>query len=186
MKEFEKQFLLTAKSDFEFQEGGLFLTAELKTRTTGTMTVDWLASGLDPEGYLRCFLTTRVSCAAMNEAEARSQINLMLPAIVSLATLAQTSSGLTQASRNEMLVQGIEQTIANHLTKHLDHLDAEGVVSTAAAKTAFETAFCKSVGLTKYVDFLARFEGVPVTTIRRRLDNARTLGLIPKRGESDD
>lgn len=186
MNEIQKQFLLRAKSDFEFQQDDLYFTAELKSRASGTMTVDWLASGVDPEGNLRCFLTARVSCAAMNETDAQTQIQLMLPAIVSLSKLAQTSGGLTQASRNEIAVQGIEQTIAIHLTKHLANLEVAGLIRTAAAKTAIETAFCKSVGLTKYVDFLARFEGVPVTTIRRRLDNARTLGLVPKRVESDD
>ncbi len=186
MNENGLKFLLTAKPDFEFLDDGLLVTAELKSLASGTMSVDWLVSGLDPFGGLRCFLTTRVSCSAMNEAEAQNQIRQMLPAILSLATLARTSSGLTQASRNDIVVQGIEQVIAIHLAKHLASLEAEGAVHTAAARTALEAAFCKSVGLTKYVDFLARFEGVPVTTVRRRLDNARTLGLIPKRLETDE
>lgn len=186
MNEIEKPFLLRAKSDFEYQDNGLLFTAELKARVTGTMTVDWFASGLDPQGNLRCFLTTRISCSAMNEPEAHKQIEAMLPAIVSLAQLARTSNGLSQASRNEIVLQSVEKTIALHLSKHLAKLDSEGMIPSAAARTAIETAFCKSVGLTKYVEFLARFEGVPISTIRRRLDNARTLGLIPKRGESDD
>jgi hypothetical protein len=186
MNEVRKQNWLTTRSDFEFQAEGLFFTAEVKTRAGASSSVDWLASGLDPEGNLRCFLTTRVGCAAMNENDALNQINLMLPAVIALATLARSSNGLSQASRNEIVVQDLERTIAVHLTNHLGNLDSKDSPITVASRTALQTAFCKSVGLTKYVDFLARFETVPITTIRRRLDNARTLGLIPKRGESDD
>ncbi len=180
------KFSPTAKPDLTFASNGIFFTAELKMRSDSTVTVQWLASGLDVEKSLRAFLTLRISCAAMNEKDALDQVERMLPSVTQLASIARASQGLMSATREGSDVQDFEIIVATHLRYHLTELSSAGSAQGAAERTALEAAFCKSVGLTKFIDFLARFEGVPITTIRRRMDNARTLGLVPKRGAGVD
>lgn len=176
----------TAEPDLTFASEGVFYTAELKMRSDSTVTVNWLASGLDVEKTLRALLTLRISCAAMNEKDALDEVERMLPSVTQLASIARATQGLMLPTREGSDVQDFEIIAATHLRYHLAELAGVGAVQGAAERTAIEAAFCKSVGLTKFIDFLARFEGVPITTIRRRMDKARTLGLVQKRGAGVD
>ena len=58
--------------------------------------------------------------------------------------------------------------------------------SALSVRTSRQYELCRSFGVTSAVQFIADFENVPISTIRRRLSKARDLGYIPKTRELGD
>ncbi len=161
-----------AKADFIWSSSGLVLTGEFKS-VSGQMQVECVITGLTDAGSLAVLLQTRFAIPCANEKEAIAFCNTKKQELLSFYLGLNAKLGLALSPNTDIFER--ESICAVHLIAHMESFsNAELNV-----RTLRQYQLCKSLGITKYVEFLSRLENVPISTIRKRLDKCRELGMLP-------
>ena len=174
---------LIANADFLWTERGFVLTAELK-QANGVFHVEWLMSGMSSTATLSVLAQLRSACPGSNEREATQYIQascrIAFDFCLEMHKLGGSAALISQDGFSR------EQVLAAHLKAHMQNAEIFDSQSGINVRTLRQYEFCKSAGITKYVEYLAKFEEVPVSTIRRRIDKCRQLGWLTKRNEREN
>ncbi len=161
-----------AKADFIWDSSGLVLTAEFKS-ISDQMQVEWVITGFTDEGTLAVLFQARFAIPCENEKEAIDFCNVKKHELLSFYAGLNSKIGLALSPNMDIFER--ESICAAHLITHLESIPK----SELNVRTLRQYQLCKSLGITKYVEFLSRMERVPISTIRKRLDKCRELGMLP-------
>jgi hypothetical protein len=164
--------------DFEFSMGKNFATVEVKM-SSGTALSVWTVSGQTPDHGPRMLLQMQIGLATHNEVAQFAECKKLAKLVFTLSEHSALGGGLSAPT----LMLETERRIRVALI-HFQELDSRGLLTSSESlnvRTSRQHELCKSFGIAKSVEFLAEYEGVPLSTIQRRLAKARDAGLIAKR-----
>jgi hypothetical protein len=172
-----REISLRAKSDYHYVSGNLVATAEFKLMTDGSMLSTWVVTGVGTNGALACLFMGRFGLVARDEAGAVAESESIAPIVLELANRGTGLNGMVNVNFSENV---FTEVLMFHIEMQLNLSTSRQELTSLAKRAARSFELCKSFGYAKYIELLAYMESVPVTTIKKRIDNARDLGLIPK------
>jgi hypothetical protein len=165
--------------DFFATDQGFVTTAEFKN-SSGPTTSYWWTTGLNNANQLTLLAELQI-VLPVQEREAQGLAEEVYKAHV--LPLAQLASGLASI----VLLTSVfnKDFKASLLTEHLEEHkriesysdDRDGLVGSLAK----QYQLAESLGASTAVEFLALWNEVPVSTIRKRLERARLDGLVPRK-----
>jgi hypothetical protein len=168
--------------DFELVTNGMAIVVEFKM-FGGGIASQWWVTGLNSTGDVALLLQMQLGLSGNSEEDATMSCEEILPSVVALAKSSASAGGL-----NSPLVLPPTWSKAQFALAHLRLLGVAGVINNSggelAQATALQYQLCNALGITKQVELMAEFLGVPVSTVRRRLAKARDLGYLQKRRQS--
>ena len=168
--------------DFEQVTDGMAIVVEFKLQG-GCIASQWWVTGLNAMGDVALLLQMQLGLQGLDEQEAAKSCQEILSSVVALAKSSASAGGL-----NSPLVLPPTWSKAQFALAHLRLLSVAGVINNSggelAQATALQYQLCNALGVTKQVEVMAEFLGVPVSTVRRRLAKARDLGYLQKRRQS--
>lgn len=163
---------------------GFVASVELK-RHIGTVNADWWISGLNDSGALMVLARLEVGLGEVTEREALAGLELNFGRLIRpMLGSYQKLGGLTEAM-NGPSVRTKQALCKLHLNAH----ELEGNIGSdlgIRVSTARQYQLIKSFGLKAARPMIAEREGLPVSTISRRLYLAREDGILQKMSELDD
>ena len=140
----------------------------------------WTISGVSESGEALLVLELKVSLQSRSEVETQRECAKSANTLFQIARSSLAAGGLVP-SAGEPEGGGRAQLALVHMGV-MDGIELLGDrTSRLSVRTSRQYSLCKSFGLTSIVKLMAQFEGVPITTVQRRLAKARNLGLIEKR-----
>lgn len=165
--------------DFSIAHDGLVTTAELK-KSVGGLISYWWTSGLNSENRLILLSELQLSLPNSDWNEERLATVIHRPFVEPLARIGSEASGMVQLTP----LFGPEfrpPLLTEHLFKHRE-LDTysdsrDGLVGSLVKQYQLAESF----GIATSIEFLATWNEVPVSTIRKRLERARLDGLIERK-----
>lgn len=164
--------------DLELIEGSVVAVVELKL-IEGVMVSHWWVSGLTSNQNISLLLQLQTGLKSSNEKDALVECKQIKPLILELARNSASAGGLKTA----LVLPDAMNRIA-FARAHMRLLDQAFLLGSASSELSVRTSrqyeLCRSFGVTSAVQFIADFEEVPISTIRRRLSKARDLGYIAK------
>lgn len=168
---------LRAKTDYVKTLGSFVATAEFKRVAGGNLVATWFVTGVTKANQLACLFTARIGLKATDESSAVSECDALAPRFFELA---EWSIGLEGTAAIVITNEVMADVLQVHLRKQFEILLSKQQLTSMAIRAARAYELCKSFGYSKTTEAIANFESLPVSTIKRRLDNARNLGLIAK------
>jgi hypothetical protein len=165
-------------------EDGVVASVELKTRLGKTM-CDWWISGLTSSGELFVLARLEFGIGAVNEREALERLPAAFNQTIKPMLASYRSGGGLPAAPNGPAVQTKQALCKLHLNFH----ELEGNIGKALGirvSTARQYQLIKSFGLKAARPLIADREGLPISTISRRLYLAREDGTLQKLSDTDD
>jgi hypothetical protein len=163
--------------DFVFTSGEIAALVEVKT-SGGSPVTSWWVAGPTRLGSTVLLLHMQIALTGETDMDVFEECKKHAKKIIDLSKVSALAGGLrepalsTDAATREML--------ADMMLKVLGSLNRADASNSLAKSTAQNYELAKSFDITKVVEFVARFEQVPVTTIQRRLASARDSGFIQK------
>lgn len=165
--------------DFAVSRNGLVTTAELK-KTPGGLLSYWWTSGLNSKNQLLLLSELQLPLPEDDWSEERLDDEVYRPHIEPLARLGSQVSGLVRLTplfspefRASLLTEHIHK---HHLLgTYSDSID--GLIGSLAKQYQLAESF----GISTSIEFLATWNEVPASTIRKRLERARLDGLVDKK-----
>jgi len=165
-------------------ENGVVASVELK-RHLGTIMCDWWLSGLNNNGELVALARLNFGMGELDERTALTRLPETYAAVIEpMISAFQLGGGLPSAP-NPPSVQTKVALCKMHLDQHLlegnigEHI---GIKLNAAR----QYQLIKSFGLKAARPLIAEREGLPISTISRRLYMAREAGMLAKLSDADD
>ena len=164
--------------DFAEEMSGFAVTADFKGDSNSTQATVHV-SGTCVDGRPRLLLRLETVLQPSNEADSIRQLRTILEGILLAVTNLSFPKGLDLSNQ-----KGNGSQVVHIARQHLEMLSTRVSMSqrplNLSMKTAFQFSLAKSFGIANVVETIALVEGVPVTTVRRRLAKARNAGLIEK------
>lgn len=165
--------------DFSVAEAGLVTTAELKTKGSGVVSY-WWASGLNSTKQLTLLTELQLSLPEKKWSEDLLFEEIYRPYVEPLCRIGSEVSGivhLTPLFRPEFRPRLLTEHLHQHKLLGTYSDSTDGLVGSLAKQYQLVESF----GLATSVEFLAVWNGVPVSTIRKRLERARLDGLVERK-----
>jgi len=170
--------------DFSVAEDGLVATAELK-KSAGGLISYWWTSGLNSENRLILLSELQLSLPDSDWNEERLATVVYRPFVEPLARIGSGVSGIVQLTPL-FKPEFRPPLLTEHLFKHRElgtYSDSgDGLVGCLAKQYQLAESF----GISTSIEFLATWNEVPVSTIRKRLERARLDGLVEKKRASEN
>jgi hypothetical protein len=176
---------LREKSRFDIEYVGKDVVGicEIKMRG-GTASCYWWLSGLTTSGNVSLILQLQTSLPAKTQKIALEQAQDLLRPLLKVAKLALAGRGL----RADLLLPELSRRKAFAIA-HLRLLDSVGLLGDNEdgiyVRTSREYQLCESLGVTNVVETIAEFEGVPLSTIRKRIQRSREAGILERKREQE-
>lgn len=165
-------------------EDGVVASVELKNHLGKTM-CDWWISGLTSSGELFVLARLEFGIGAVSEKQALDSLPAAFDQIIKPMLTNLKSGGGLPAAPNGPAVQTKQALCKLHLNFH----EREGNIGKDLGirlSTARQYQLIKSFGLKAARPLIADREGLPISTISRRLFLARQDGTLQKLSDSDD
>lgn len=165
--------------DFSQVEDGRITTAEFK-RTEGGYASYWWVSGLNASGEL--VLLVELQLSLPNNESSPEEIGLEVyqrhvSPIAEMASRVLDPMSLTPVYEPSFRIA----LLTEHLRQHRDignySDETDGVVASLAKQYQLASTF----GLSTAIEYLAEWNKVPVSTIKKRLERARLQGLVRRK-----
>lgn len=167
--------------DFRFdllqRVGGNVVTVELKKQPDGFDSYWWI-TGLNASQRLVTLLQMQVYVPGQNESDVITKCEQIL------AEHAMPIASLAASSNGQMMMQPLlspefrSKLLSAHMTLHEQGgslgAEDEGIVLRVARQHQLAT----SLGATSVHEFIAAYDSIPVSTVKKRLERARVAGLI--------
>jgi|GEM_PF-1221019 hypothetical protein len=165
-------------------ESGIVASVELKNHL-GSMMCDWWISGLNATGELVALARLEFGMGEMDEHSGMKQLPQVYARVIApMVEEFQKGGGLPSAPNPPSV-----QTKVALCKLHLDlHKAEENIGDHLGIRTnvARQYQLIKSFGLKAARPLIAEREGLPVSTISRRLYLAREAGILAKMSDADD
>lgn len=165
--------------DFSIAGAGLVATAELKKADGGFISY-WWVSGLNSTNQLTLLAELQLSLPEKKWTEETLMVEIYRPHIEPLSRIGSGVSGIVQLTRL-FKPEFRPPLVTEHLHKHKllgTYSDStDGLVESLAKQYQLVESF----GLATSVEFLAAWNEVPASTIRKRLERARLDGLVQRK-----
>jgi hypothetical protein len=176
---------LRQKSRFDIEYAGKDIVGicELKMRG-GTVSCYWWLSGLTKSGRASLILQLQTSLPAKTQKIALEQARGLLRPLLKVATVSLESRGLTA----DLVLPELSERRAFAIA-HLRLMNSVGLLGTDEdgiyVRTSRQYQLCESLGVTNVVDAIAEFEGVPLSTVRKRIQRSREAGILERKREQE-
>jgi hypothetical protein len=179
MKLIREALSLSAKFDLVLLSEDMVAIIELKKSGTRIYSFWWVA-GLTSEQRLAVAYQSQFALKASDTRSAEERVKDAAIAIFALARESLDAGGVTPIP----LMGSLEQPKALAST-FLYAFESQGLFRSQMMElnvsTGLQYQFCQMLKVSKPVEFLAEYLGVPVTTVRQRITWARNKGVLPKR-----
>jgi len=165
-------------------EAGIVVSVEFR-RHMGTVNADWWISGLNKSEALVVLARVSLGHGEMTESEARDALPGTFEKLIKPMLKAFKESGGLTAVTNAPAVKTKQALCKLHLNEH----EIEGTIGGELGirvSTARQYQLIKSFGLKAARPMIAEREGLPISTISRRLYLAREDGILQKMSDVDD
>jgi hypothetical protein len=165
-------------------EAGIVASVEFQ-RHMGTINADWWISGLNESEALVVLARISVGHGEMTESEAREALPGMFDKLIRPMLSAYKESGGLTAATNAPSVKTKQALCKLHLNEHAIEGTVGGQLGIRVS-TARQYQLIKSFDLKAARPMIAEREGLPISTISRRLYLAREDGILQKLSDVDD
>ncbi len=165
-------------------EDGVVASVELKSHLGKTM-CDWWVSGLTSSGELLVLARLEFGIGAVSERQALESLPTTFDQLIKPMLASYKLGGGLPAAPNGPAVQTKQALCKLHLNFHA----LEGTIGKDLGirlSTARQYQLIKSFGLKAARPLIAEREGLPISTISRRLYLAREDGTLQKLSDTDD
>jgi hypothetical protein len=173
------------ESDFAEINGPYIVTANFQdVHRSPKVSIE--ISGYCNDDFPRLLLQLTMAVRVETEAKMIERLRDLLPVLTGAIPKQSETLGILAPLAPR---RGQQSTLValQHVRMLTDQLGMSPQPISLAAKTAQQFNLAKSFSVSNPVELIAQIEGVPVTTIRRRLAKARDGELIAKvRGEDND
>lgn len=167
--------------DVSFTDGDVVGVAEVKMQEGRAVSYWWL-SGLTADNRMSLLVQVQIGVSGATGIEAEQNAYQFVKPLVAIAKTSAQSGGI----RAELMLPEVSKRQSFALG-NLVLIEKLGLLgdgkSEIYVRTAREYQLCESFGVTNSVETLSAFEEVPTTTIRKRIERARELGLLERRRE---
>jgi hypothetical protein len=176
---------LMQKSRFDIEYVGKDIVGicELKMRGD-TVSCYWWLSGLTKSGNASLILQLQTSLPAKTQKIALEQARGLLRPLLKVATVSLESKGL----KADLLLPELSERRAFAIA-HLRLMNSVGLLGTDEdgiyVRTSRQYQLCESLGVTNVVEAIAEFEGVPLSTVRKRIQRSREAGILERKREQE-
>lgn len=172
-----------SRFDIEYAGKEIVGVCELKTRG-GTVSCYWWLSGLTSSGNASLVLQIQTSLPAKNQKNAIEQASGLLRPLLKIAKVSLESRGL----KADLLLPELSERRAFAIA-HLRLMNSVGLLGSTEdgiyVKTSRQYQLCESLGVSNVVETIAEFEGVPLSTVRKRIQRSREAGILERKREKE-
>jgi len=165
-------------------ESGVVASVELKNHM-GWMMCDWWISGLNDTGELVALARLGFGMGEIDERAAMKQLPEVYSRVIAPMVGEFRKGGGLPSAPNPPSVQTKVALCKLHLDLHKDE-ETIGEHLGIRTNVARQYQLIKSFGLKAARPLIAEREGLPVSTISRRLYLAREAGILAKMSDADD
>lgn len=169
-------------ADFAIVEKSRVVTLAI-WRNRDRMYSNWWASGITNEGELRLLAAFELPLHLADEPEALEEcVRIYQSSVSALLEQAEQTDGLPEP-RFPPPVEVRRELALLHLQLHQERGTLGELASAKSERAALQFQLIKSFGYSAATPLMAEYEGVPKTTIAKRLWLARDTGILPKVSE---
>lgn len=165
--------------DVSFTEGDVVGVAEVKIQHGRAVSYWWL-SGLTSDNRLSLLLQVQIGVSGITGIEAEKNAHQFIKPLVAIAKTSALAGGI----KAELMLPEVSKR-QDFALGNLALIEQLGLLGDSKSelyvRTARQYQLCESFGVTNSVETLSAFEEVPTTTIRKRIERARELGLLERR-----